>query len=397
VAALNSLELFGLERENIDVFKTLAAAGATIRVGVNARDDGGATGEAVRAVGFETFPLPFSNQWSKKWLRQYPLSVWEKFSAVAVCSWRFRRAIEELQATHAYLPSALIFSYVSLALWTSRIPLVYRMGDCPPIDSPFNLRVWRLAARRSRTIVANSEFVRSSILAQGIPADRLSLIYSVAATVRERDAAPRPAGCPDGCRRPRVVFVGQMAEHKGVRVLLQAVELLSARFPDLTLKIVGGSPYQQAFRQEMERLVAGTDLQSRVELVGQVADPSAYYEEADVHVAPSLWEEPLGTVVLEAKRLGTPSVIFRSGGLPEMVNHGVDGVICEEKTPASLAAGIAWLLEDHERCEAAGRAARQDYLLRFGPERFTEQWAAVFVNGQGRGVGETASADGRLV
>ena len=95
--------------------------------------------------------------------------------------------------------------------------------------------------------------------------------------------------------------------------------------------------------------------------------------------APSICEEAFGNVVLEAKREGVPSVIFRSGGLPEMVRHGVDGVICEERTPEALAAGIASLLEDEERRRAAGRAAREDFEARFGPERFARQWTEVFL------------------
>ena len=58
---------------------------------------------------------------------------------------------------------------------------------------------------------------------------------------------------------------------------------------------------------------------------------------------------------------------------------GVDGVICEEKTPEALAAGIASLLEDEDRRRAAGRAAREDFEARFGPERFARQWAEVFL------------------
>jgi glycosyltransferase involved in cell wall biosynthesis len=397
VAALSGLELFGLERENINVFQTLRAAGATIRVGVNAREDGGAVGAALRDLGFETFALPFSNQWSKQWLRQYPLSVWEKFRAVVACSRRFRQAIRELQATHVYLPSALVYSYVSLALSVSRMPLVFRMGDCPPTDSRFNLRIWRMAARRSGQIVAISDYVRRSIIAEGASADRVSVIYNAAGMVEGSDDPPGRVVAADGAWQPRLVYVGQLAEQKGVRVLVRGFALLVARFPDVTLTIVGGSMYQQAYRQEIERVIAELGLQSRVQLVGQVANPSPYYREADVHVAPSLWQEALGTVVLEAKRLSTPSVIFRTGGMPEMINHGADGVICEEKTPESLAAGIGWLLEDRERCAAAGRAARQDYLLRFGPERFARQWEAVFANGVAREVREPASARGRLV
>jgi glycosyltransferase involved in cell wall biosynthesis len=307
--------------------------------------------------------------------------VYEKLKAVAVCSRRFHRAIQDLQATHAYLPSSFAYSYVSLALAASRVPLVYRAGDSPPFDSPFNLRVWQLAARRSAKIVAISEFIRRTIIVAGAARERVSVIYNIAPRGATSDTGAGHPGSLDDRRPRQLVYVGQMAEFKGVRVLVQAFPLLAARFPDLTLKIVGGSRYQEGFRGEIERMIADGGLQSRIDLVGHVDDPGPYYRAADVHVAPSLCDEALGCVVLEAKREGIPSVIFRSGGLPETLTDGVDGVICQEKTPESLASGIAWLLEDRERRGAAGRAAREDYRLRFGPERFAEQWAAVFAGG----------------
>ena len=58
-------------------------------------------------------------------------------------------------------------------------------------------------------------------------------------------------------------------------------------------------------------------------------------------------------------------------------------MICEEKTPEALAAGIASLLEDEDRRRAAGRAAREDFEARFGPERFARQWAEVFLRSPG--------------
>jgi glycosyltransferase involved in cell wall biosynthesis len=394
VAALPGLELFGQERENIEVFNALREAGAIVWVGVNAAEGGGAAGEEVRALGFTSFALPFSNQWSWKWLRKYPLSVYEKFKAVAVCSRRFHRALRDLHATHAYLPSSLAYSYVSLALAASRVPLVYRAGDSPPFDSPFNLRVWRLAARRSAKIVAISEFIRRTILVAGAAPERVSVIYNVAPRAATADTGAGHPGSLDDGRPRQLVYVGQMAEFKGLRVLVQAFPLLAERFPDLTLKIVGGSRYQESFRRELERMIADGGLQSRIDLVGHVDDPGLFYRAADVHVAPSLCDEALGCVVLEAKREGIPSVVFRSGGLPETLTDGVDGVICPEKTPVSLASGIAWLLEDRERRAAAGRAARENYLRRFGPERFAQQWAALFTDGSARESGGRVFPEG---
>ena len=133
----------------------------------------------------------------------------------------------------------------------------------------------------------------------------------------------------------------------------------------------------------MSRLIDDAGIGGCVIMHGQQANPTPYYRNAAIHVAPSMWEEPSANVVVEAKREGVPSVVFRSGGLPELVRSGVDGVICEEKTAEALAAGIASLLENEERRRAAGRAAREDFEARFGPERFARQWAEVFLRQPG--------------
>ena len=380
LAAINGLELFGHQRGNIEVLKTLRESGADIRVGVEVAEEGGAVGAELRRFGFDTLLLPFGCQWSRQWLAQDPRDLWRKTAAVARCSRRFHAAMRGMRPTHLYIGSPLTFSYLCLALAASRVPLVYRMGDCPPVDSPFNLRIWRLAAMRSARIVANSGFVRRSAIAAGAPPQRVSVIYGVAPSTGPVAADTAHAGASATGRCKRLVYVGQFSEHKGIRVLVQALSILAKRFPDLGLDVVGESRYEGAFRREIEELVHTLGLAGAVSLVGQVADPSRFYREAAVHVAPSIWEEPLANVVLEAKREGIPSVVFRAGGLPEVVRHGVDGVICEERTPESLASGLAWLLEDDERCRAAGRAAREDYVRRFGPERFAREWTAVFLD-----------------
>ena len=179
-----------------------------------------------------------------------------------------------------------------------------------------------------------------------------------------------------------------------MRQLVHAFALLHRRFADLVLDVVGGSRYDAQFRGEVERLVDQAGLKRCVVMHGQQADPTAFYRNAHVHVAPSLCEEALGNVVLEAKREGVPSVVFRSGGLPEVVRHGIDGVVCEEKTPEALAAGIASLLEHEERRRSAGRAAREDFDARFGPERFVRQWAEVFLRPPGATSLEDANPTG---
>ncbi len=82
-------------------------------------------------------------------------------------------------------------------------------------------------------------------------------------------------------------------------------------------------------------------------------------EAAWVHAVPSLLEEPFGLVAAEAMMRGTAVVASGHGGLSEIVRHGETGLLVTPNDASSLAAALAALLADRERCEALGSAAHE--------------------------------------
>jgi glycosyltransferase involved in cell wall biosynthesis len=94
-------------------------------------------------------------------------------------------------------------------------------------------------------------------------------------------------------------------------------------------------------------------------------------------VAPTLAEEPLGNVVVEAKNAARPTIVFPSGGLPEMIEHGVDGYVCSDKSVDALEAAFRAYLIEPGKCEREGAAAKNS-LQRLGVAQFTERWNAIY-------------------
>jgi glycosyltransferase involved in cell wall biosynthesis len=378
IAALHGMELFGHEKGNIEVFKTLREMGAELLIGINAHEEGGKVGEHLRGLGFETFPIPFGNQWSWQWLKKSPLSVFEKLRQVAGASRAFDLAIRRFRPTHIHLGSPLTFSYVSLSLIRHRQPLIWRMGDCPSTDSQFNLWIWRRAMQRASKIVVNSRFVREAAIRSGASAKRMTLIYNLAPSFRGRcEGDPEPPA--PSTAEIRLIYVGAVSEHKGLLPLVEA--FASVRHddrPNLRLWVLGESRWDHAFRERLEKRAAELGVRNAILFVGHVANPEPWYHAAALHLAPSIWEEPAANVVMEAKRAGTPSIVFPSGGLPEMVRHQVDGFICREKTTPALEEAIRWMLSDAGRLKEMGTAAKEDCNSRFGVERFRQQWASVY-------------------
>lgn len=378
LAALNGLELFGHERGNIEVFKALRESGAKVRVLVNARDNGGQVAQELASLGFEIGRLPFGPQWSLQWLRKEgPRFAAGQLKRVFQANRAFHRQIQAFEPTHVHLGSPLAYSFLSLALMRTDRPLIWRMGDCPPIDSRFNLPIWRLAMRRTSHAVANSYFVKDSAVSAGVPPGKVSVIYNFAPGHGEKAAQTETS--PDlGGGETALIYAGAIASHKGLLPLVEAFGQALRDRPSLRLWIMGGSIYEGDFRQRLKQRIRELNIESRVLWTGHLRNPAPWYAAASLHLAPSLWEEPAANVVLEAKREGTPSIVFPSGGLPELVRHKVNGYICQEKTAAGLAAAIRWMLADRDRLATMGIAAKTDSESRFGRERFIHQWADVY-------------------
>ena len=82
-------------------------------------------------------------------------------------------------------------------------------------------------------------------------------------------------------------------------------------------------------------------------------------DQAWVHAVPSILEEPFGLAAAEAMMRGTAVVASGHGGLTEIVRHGKTGLLAAPNDPSSLAAALAALLADRERCESMGRVGRE--------------------------------------
>lgn len=97
------------------------------------------------------------------------------------------------------------------------------------------------------------------------------------------------------------------------------------------------------------------------------------YAAADVFVAPST-QENLPNTVMEAFACGTPSVAFKIGGLPDMIEHEKNGYLAKPYEIEDLARGIAWVLEDEDRhkklCTAAREKATKEYSLELQASRY---------------------------
>jgi glycosyltransferase involved in cell wall biosynthesis len=163
--------------------------------------------------------------------------------------------------------------------------------------------------------------------------------------------------CPpiEGTARSGVVYVGRLAEEKGVTHLLDAFALLLRQEPDQRLTVVGDGP----LRAQLEVQAACLGIAARVTFAGArpQADIPAYFQRATLFAMPSL-QEGLGLVAAEAMACGCPVVAHDIPGVQGLVVREETGLLVPPSDAAALAAAMLRILRDAglaARIAAAGR------------------------------------------
>jgi glycosyltransferase involved in cell wall biosynthesis len=155
-----------------------------------------------------------------------------------------------------------------------------------------------------------------------------------------------------------VLFAGQVVEHKGLKDLIQAWQLMADPTRAKADLVIVGEDFQSQgdYRRKMQELAASIDCRAR--FVGFQSDVAAWQIAADIAVVPS-HVEPLGLVVMEAMAQCLPVIGSDVGGIPEMIVNEETGLLVPPREPAALARAIERLIgnsAERERFGAAGRA-----------------------------------------
>lgn len=184
-------------------------------------------------------------------------------------------------------------------------------------------------------------------------------------------AAPAPDPLP-AVPRPRVLFVGRIAAQKRPLDLPEIAERLP---PPTQLVIVGDGPQRDALHARLAHSLA----RDRVHLVGFVPHDRvpAFLSHADVLVLPSAYEE-LGSVLVEAMAAGLPVVATRVGGIPELVEHEVTGLLAPVGDVAALAAAVTRLLDEQQLAARLAQAARRRVKQHYSWPALAEQVRQIY-------------------
>jgi glycosyltransferase involved in cell wall biosynthesis len=192
----------------------------------------------------------------------------------------------------------------------------------------------------------------------------VSVIYN---GVPGPDCTTRPARTG----RPNVGCIGRISPEKGQREFLGAASIIRQSVPDCHFSIYGAALFDDAAAQRYEQQVRAEASGMPVEFHGWTSDVYGALAALDLLLVPSVWAEPNPRVILEAFAAGVPVIAFRAGGIPEIVEDGRTGFLCDDA--AGMARIAIELLGDGPRRADIAAAARESWSGNFTAERYRRQ------------------------
>jgi glycosyltransferase involved in cell wall biosynthesis len=303
--------------------------------------------------------------------------------------WKLARVIKRLQpdVIHAHDPHGVAMAALALSLGagsrgTSGAPapalVASRRVDFHLKGNSFSQ--WKY--RQVDCFVAASRAIHEMLLHDGVPPDQVVTVHE-GIDVDHVVAAPRvdvhaEYFLPHGA--PVVGNVAALVPHKGQRHLIEAARLVVREIPDARFVILG----EGELRQHLEKQVHDYHLEKHVLVPGFRTDVLGCMKSFDLFAMSSV-TEGLGTSLLDAMACSLPIVATTAGGIPEIVDEGVTGVLVPPRDHQAMASQIARLLADEPLRRQMAAAGFERVRSRFTVERMVDETAAVYERVAGRG------------
>lgn len=291
------------------------------------------------------------------------------------CYSRLKKVIDannyDLIHTHGYL--ADFFGY--LVSKKTNIPI---MSTCHGfIDEGIKLTLYNRLDRQILKyfdrIIAVSDLIKSTLVTQGIFPDNISVVIN---------ATPTKAGAKDvqknrsalrselKMKQEEIIigYVGRLSKEKGIKYLFEAIAMLVKEFVPVKLLIVGDGPQ----KSELYQLTISLNIEGKVILTGFQPNVDEWIAVMDFFVLPSITE---GTpmALLEVMSQGVPCIASAVGGIPQVIDSGVDGILVAPGKPDEICDAILKLSRDHVKRNYISKNAKEKVLLKYNVKEWTKK------------------------
>jgi len=209
--------------------------------------------------------------------------------------------------------------------------------------------------KKSDGLIAVSGYVKSSYCKEfGIPENKVQVIYNGIDRSKSK-IRTESISAKTEAEVLRLVYMGRLVYVKGVDRLLKAVSYLKQEGKRIQLHILGDGPQ----RSELELLSDSLGIGDMVFFEGFRRDKEKYLTPDRIFVYPSVWQEAFGISLIEAMEAGMLCVAAKVGGIPEIINDGINGILFETDHDGSA---LAKALVKAQRClseDADGKIAKK--------------------------------------
>ncbi|PQJ28077.1 glycosyltransferase family 4 protein [Rubritalea profundi] len=225
-------------------------------------------------------------------------------------------------------------------------------------------RFWSKGERAISVYIALSEAQKKRHVEMGISADRICVLPHFL-EVDEQALASEPARDGD------VLYLGRLTDEKGVMLLLKSWQKVKSK--GRMLRIAGTGPLED----ELRNYVHVNNLKN-VEFLGFVPKEKHHelWSRASFFVAPSIWEEPFGMVILESWLNKRPVLASNLGNFPELIEHGVDGWLADVN-PESFSKELQKALDDTESYSSMGLTGYEKLMNEYNKDVWFAKWRRI--------------------
>lgn len=285
----------------------------------------------------------------------------------------------EILHTHLFEPSVIGLMAGTIARTPVRIMTRHYSDYHTRINKRVHVSVDRLCTRMSHAVIAVSQHTAGHMInAERAPQDRIRVILNgidfdrVEVSGAEARERIRREFLPNG--GDLLLIVARLHPEKGHHYLFEALPELRKRLNQrMKLIVAGTGPFEGVYKKEVEKL--GCD--DLVSFVGFRNDIPDLMSASDLVVLPSL-AEAFGLVLAESLYLGTPVVASRVGGIPEIIEDGVDGLLVAPGDSKALTDTIVELLNDKPRLRTLAGKGRSRIAGGFRFEQMVRAYEEVY-------------------
>jgi glycosyltransferase involved in cell wall biosynthesis len=256
------------------------------------------------------------------------------------------------------------------------LPIVSTLHGWVSIDSRlrFYEKCDRIALRFFDRVMPVSDHIGNALAASGIDPAKITRMHN--AIPADTKAKEGPANITRSRKEKGDVIIGiigRLSPEKDVPSFLKAAGLVAEKFNQAKFLVVGEGPE----RERLQQMAREMGLDGKVRFTGFVEDMGSIYSSIDLLVISSL-TEGIPLVVLEAMQHGIPVVSTRVGGIPEVIENGVDGILVEPGDSHGLSQAIDSLILDDNKYVEISRNGRDRIARSFNRSAWIQEMEKIY-------------------